>query len=505
MSATPILLQACALSKRFPGVRALHRVNLELRRGEVLAVIGENGAGKSTLMKILAGLQEPDSGEIRWENQRVRIGSVRDAEALGIALIHQELNLADNLDVAGNIFLGREPRRCGFVQRTRLHEEARQWLGQVGLECSPSRLVSSLSLGHQQMVEIAKALSTRARVLIMDEPTSSLSQGETEQLYRVVKDLRARGVTIVYISHRLGEVKELADRVVVLRDGQNAGELAQAEIHHDAMVRLMVGRDLAIHHRASYASGEARLEARGLQTTAFPRESLNFTLRPGEIVGLAGLVGSGRTELLRVLFGIDPSVGGEVRVDGQGIRLHSPQAAIGAGLALVPEDRKQQGVFLEMAVQGNVTLPSLARQARSGFRRPHEEKALAEKMTRQLRVKSPNLDQLVQFLSGGNQQKIVLAKWLALQPKVLLLDEPTRGIDVGAKQDIYQLLDELAAAGMAILFASSEMEEVLRLSDRAFVMHQGAIRGELQRQDLSEEAVMHLATGGQPATNQRQS
>lgn len=505
MSVAHALLEARALSKRFPGVRALHRVNLELGRGEVVAVIGENGAGKSTLMKILAGLQEPDSGEIHLEGKPVRITSVRTAEALGIALIHQELNLADNLDVASSIFLGREPHRFGFVQRARLHREALQWLEQVGLACSPKRLVSTLSLGHQQMVEIAKALSINARIVIMDEPTSSLSQGETDQLYRVVKDLRARGVTIVYISHRLGEVKELADRVVVLRDGQNAGELARQQINHEAMVRLMVGRELEIHHRACHARGEPRLQVRGLRTPAFPRQALNFTLRPGEIVGLAGLVGSGRTELLRVLFGIDPAVGGELSVDGQLVHLDSPQAAIRAGLALVPEDRKQQGVILEMAVAGNVTLPSLQRQARSGFRQPQVEVRLAQKMTRQMNVKTPNLEQPVQFLSGGNQQKIVLAKWLALEPKILLLDEPTRGIDIGAKQDIYHLLEQLAETGMVIFFASSEMEEVLRLSDRALVMHQGAIGGELAREELNEEAIMHLATGGDRASLQRSS
>lgn len=499
MAETPHLLEVRALSKRFPGVRALHRVQLSLRRGEVLAVIGENGAGKSTLMKILAGIQEPDSGDILLEGQPVRIDSVRAAERLGIALIHQELNLSDNLDVAANVFLGREPRRGPFVQRAQLEKETQRWLREVGLDCSPRTLVSQLSLGRQQMVEIAKALSTNARVLIMDEPTSSLSQGETDQLYRVVKDLRSRGVAIVYISHRLGEVKELADRVVVLRDGQNAGELAREEIQHEAMVRLMVGRDLSRHSRNSHARGEPLLVARGLRTPAHPHQPLDFSLRPGEIVGLAGLVGAGRTELLRVLFGIDRPVGGEVRVDGQPVSLRSPAEAIRAGLALVPEDRKDQGVILEMAVRENVTLPSLRRQAHAGFRRPSEEASLAEQMTRQLRVKAPHLGQFVQFLSGGNQQKVVLAKWLALAPKILLLDEPTRGIDVGAKQDIYQLMDELAGRGMSILFASSEMEEVLRLSDRTLVMHEGAIRGEIPRSELSEEAVMRLATGGSPA------
>ncbi len=513
------LLEVRGLCKRFPGVRALHEVKLTLARGEVLAVIGENGAGKSTLMKILAGVQEPDTGEILVNGERVRLDNVRSAEREGIALIHQELNLADNLDVASNIFLGREPQRLGFVNRRRLYSDSSDFISRVGLDCTPRTLVSTLSPGRQQLVEIAKALSTNARVLIMDEPTSSLSQHETEQLYRVVKDLRSRGISVIYISHRLGEVKELADRVIVLRDGVNAGELQRAEIMHDAMVHLMVGRDLGRHERAtrvqiSERSGDpvgaggsprphssecaydALLEVRGLCTPAHPRSPLSFSVRPGEIVGVAGLVGSGRTEMLQVLFGIDPAMGGEIFVGGKAVRIGSPQDAIHAGLALVPEDRKQQGVILEMAVSQNITLASLRRHgdARIGFRNPRLEAATAERMSKQLRVKTPSLSQFVQFLSGGNQQKVALAKWLALEPRVLLLDEPTRGIDIGAKQEIYRLMEELAGRGVAILFVSSEMEEVLRMSDRALVMHEGRITGELSREQLSEEAIMRLAT-----------
>lgn len=510
MPATAPYLEVRSVSKRFTGVRALHQVNLTLGRGEVLAVIGENGAGKSTLMKILAGVQEPDRGELRVEGRPVRIDSVRAAEHLGIALIHQELNLADNLDVASNIFLGREPRRGCFVDRRRVREESRKFLEQVGLDCSPRTLVNTLSLGRQQLVEIAKALSTNARVLIMDEPTSSLSQHETEQLYRVVKELRTRAVSIVYISHRLGEVKELADRVLVLRDGENAGELQRDQINHDAMVKLMVGRDLVIHrasrrqqaltpaHNGSQPPPDGchdALDVRRLRTPANPRHELNFSLKPGEIVGIAGLVGAGRTELLRVLFGIDRAVGGEIRVAGAPLALRSPMDAIRAGLALVPEDRKQQGVILEMAVGRNTTLTSLRRDARRGFLNRPREAALAAQMTQRMNVKTPDLGQFVQFLSGGNQQKVALAKWLAMEPRVLLLDEPTRGIDVGAKQEIYRLMEELAGRGVAILFVSSEMEEVLRMSDRALVMCQGRITGGLQREQLTEEAVMKLATG----------
>jgi len=501
------------ITKNFGGVHALRDVTFSARAGEVHALCGENGAGKSTLMKILAGVQEPDRGEILLEGKPVRIDSVRAAEHLGIALIHQELNLADNLDVASNIFLGREPQRFGFVHRGRLYSNSTRFLEQVGLDCSPRTLVSSLSLGRQQMVEIAKALSANARVLIMDEPTSSLSQHETELLYHVVRELRSRNVSIVYISHRLGEVKELADRVVVLRDGENAGELSRDQISHDAMVKLMVGRDLVMDRWRQrdvasvtglmpllqqpadpHAKGHEALTVSALRTPANPAHELNFSLRAGEIVGIAGLVGAGRTELLRVLFGIDRALGGEIRINNQRVQLRSPMDAIRAGLALVPEDRKQQGVILEMAVRENTTLASLFRDARSGFRDPRREEEVAGRMTRQLNVKTPDLNQLVQFLSGGNQQKVALAKWLALEPKVLLLDEPTRGIDVGAKQEIYRLMDELAERGVAILFISSEMEEVLRMSGRALVMCQGRITGELRRDELSEEAVMRLAT-----------
>ncbi len=490
------LLEVRSLSKRFPGVRALHQVNLTLRRGEVLAVIGENGAGKSTLMKILAGVQEPDSGTIMVDGQPVHIDSVRAAENLGISLIHQELNLADNLDVAANVLLGREPRRGCFIQRSVLDRKAGGFMEQVGLDCSPRTLVSRLPLGHQQMVEIAKALSTNARVLIMDEPTSSLSQTETDRLYGVIKELRSRGVAIIYISHRLGEVKELADRVVVLRDGQNAGELQRGQIHHDAMVKLMVGRELGRHLRDAHGHGEAVLEVRGLRTLRYPQQALDFSLRRGEIVGVAGLVGAGRTELLSTLFGIEQPVGGQVLLAGRKVNLHSPQDAIRAGLALVPEDRKQQGVILEMGVRQNITLACVRGHARRGFLNRRREGEVAAQMTRQLNIKTPNLAQPVQYLSGGNQQKIVLAKWLALEPRALLLDEPTRGIDVGAKQEIYRLMEELAGRGVAILFVSSEMEEVLRMSDRTLVLHEGRLAGELPRVELSEEAIMRLATGG---------
>jgi ribose transport system ATP-binding protein len=492
------LLEVRQIRKSFPGVRALKGVSLTLARGEVLAVIGENGAGKSTLMKILAGVQRADSGEVLIEGRALEIRSVQEALAQGFALIHQELNLADNLDVAANIFLGREQRRAGLIDKARQRREARQFLRAVGLDVDPAVLVSTLTIGHQQLVEIAKALSVNARVLIMDEPTSSLSSHEAENLFKVIRELRGRGVSIVYISHRLGEVRALADRVTVLRDGENAGELARAEIDHERMVKLMVGRDLSqFYPHEPHAAGETVLEVEALRTRAHPRHPLSFRVRAGEIVGLAGLVGAGRTELLAALFGVEPAVGGVLRVAGRTVAPQSPLEAIAAGLALVPEDRKKQGVILEMAVRENISLASLRRDQRHGFLNRSREADISAEMMGSLRIKAPNDRQIVQFLSGGNQQKVVLGKWLAMRPRVLLLDEPTRGIDVGAKQEIYKLMEELARQGVAILFVSSEMEEILGMSDRVLVMHEGCLAGELARGELSEEAVMHLATGNE--------
>jgi ribose transport system ATP-binding protein len=495
---TAPLVEVRAISKRFPGVQALDQVSLRVGQAEVLALIGENGAGKSTLLKILAGVQPPDAGEILIAGRPVRFRGVEDALEAGIALIHQELNLADNLDLAGNIFLGREPRRLGLLDLAAMHREAAAWLALVGLDLDPATPLAELPIGRQQLVEIAKALSTRARLLIMDEPTSALSARETETLFQVVKDLRRRGVSVIWISHRLGEVKELADRVVVLRDGRNAGEIAaRAEIEHDRMIRMMVGRDIdRLARRPSHPPGDVVLAVRALRTSAHPTQAISLEVRAGEIVGIAGLVGAGRTELLTTLFGITPAVAGSIAVTGRAIAPRSPVEAISAGLALVPEDRKQQGLVLEMAVRENLSLVSLWPESRAGFIDFARERRLAAEMIPALAIKTPGDRQAVQFLSGGNQQKVVLAKWLALKPKVLLLDEPTRGVDVGAKAEIYDLVHRLAGEGLGVLFVSSEMEEILSLADRALVMHEGRLAGGLSRSALTEENVMRLAAVG---------
>lgn len=498
MDAETPLLSVHQVCKSFPGVRALHEVDLTLQPGEVLAVIGENGAGKSTLMKILAGVQLPDTGETRIDGRTVVIDSVQTALTHGIALIHQELNLSGNLDVGANIFLGREPRRFGWIDKKQIREESQRVLSQVGLDVSPDKLAGSLSIGRQQLVEIAKALSVNARVIIMDEPTSSLSSGESERLFEVIRELRGRGVSIIYISHRLGEVKELAERVCVLRDGENAGELTRDEITHDAMVQLMVGRDVSqFYARQPHQPGESLLEVERLRTSTHPEQELSFHVKRGEIVGVAGLVGAGRTEMLRALFGVDPILGGTIKVAGRSIRLNSSLDAINAGLALVPEDRKGEGLVIDMPVRANVSLAGLRRNRRLAvFRNAVAERNDTSQMIDQLNIKTPSAEQVVRFLSGGNQQKVVIGKWLSMSPRVLLLDEPTRGIDIGAKQEIYALMESLAEEGVAVLFVSSEMEEILGMSDRTLVMHEGRITGELSRDQLNEKAVMQLATGG---------
>jgi len=497
----PPLLEIRAITKRFPGVLALDRVDLDLYRGEVLAIVGENGAGKSTLMNILAGVHVPDAGTIRLAGRPVVIDSVPAAMGQGIVLIHQELNLCDNLDAAANIFLGREPTRFGWIDRRAVERGARAAMTMIDLAIPPHTIVRTLPIGRQQMLEIAKALSVDARILIMDEPTSCLTQHEADALFRVIRDLRRRGVSVVYISHRLGEVKQLADRVVVLRDGRNAGHLERDGIQRDRMVQLMVGRDIAaFYSRRTHQPGPPALDVRGLVTPAFPRSVVQFRVRAGEIVGVAGLVGAGRTELLEVLFGLHAPLAGTIRVAGRQMELKRPRDALRAGMALVPEDRKQQGLIVDMAVRENISLAALTvRKNKLGLLDRGRERDDARRMVQAMNIKTPSDRQVVRLLSGGNQQKVVLAKWLILKPRVLLLDEPTRGIDVGAKQEIYRLMEELAADGVAVLFVSSEMEEILHMSDRALVMHEGRITGELSRSELSEEAVMHLATGGQPS------
>ena len=492
------VLRMAGIFKRFPGVIALDSVDLEVGAGEVVALIGENGAGKSTLMKVLGGVHQPDAGIIEVSGEPVTIRSVNDADRLGIGFVHQELNVLDNLDVAGNIFLGREPRRMGFlVDRARVAAESQPFLDMLGLELAPGSMLSDLSLGQQQMVEIAKALSKEARVIIMDEPTSSLTLAETGKLLEVISALKARGIAVIYISHRLGEVEACADRVVALRDGKNAGGLARADISHDAMVSLMVGRELGdFYDRVELLKEPGRFRVEGLETGAYPGRPISFEVAGGEVLGFAGLVGSGRSEMAQAIFGVDRALAGRVVLDGEPVPLNSTRAAIERGIYLAPEDRKRTGVILEFSIEHNVSLAGLKKFAKLGLVDREAERAVAERQMGDLGIKAPDASSEVGNLSGGNQQKVVLAKWLSMAPRVLIFDEPTRGIDVGAKGEIYKLMHALAARGVAIIMISSDMEEVLGVSDRIAVMHEGRISGFLGRDEFSEEAVMRLAVGG---------
>jgi ribose transport system ATP-binding protein len=498
-----LILQARNIVKRFPGVVALDGVDLDVSAGEILAVVGENGAGKSTLMKILAGDLQPDEGELLFDGAPLRLRSPRDAMLAGISLIHQELSLADNLDVGANILLGREPRSGPFLRRETARVEARAALKAAGLDIDPDVSVAELGMGSRQLVEIAKALSTKARVLIMDEPTSSLTAVEANRLFETIERLRDHGTAIIYISHRLGEIERLADRVEVLRDGSHVGRLVGSEITQDAIVERMVGRGfdraqgLRRDVEVDAATKTPMLEVRGLRTARFPDISIDLVVHRGEIVAMAGLVGAGRTELLRAIFGIDRPIAGSILVAGEEVRGRHPADAAASGIAFVPEDRKADGLLLEESIGENMTLPSLSVHATGGvLRHRRRERGAAAELIHQMDVRPADRDLVAGGLSGGNQQKVAVGRWVGCEPRVFLLDEPTRGVDVAAKAEIHLLLDRLARSGAAILAASSEMEELLAVSDRVIVMHEGRIAGDLARQEASEAAIMRLATGG---------
>jgi ribose transport system ATP-binding protein len=495
---TTPLLSMRGISKRFPGVVALDNVTLEVGKGEVVALCGENGAGKSTLMKILGGVYQPDAGEIQVSGQPTRVHDVNDALRLGVAFIHQELNVLDNLDVAANVFLGREPRLgpFGLIDSRKIHADTEPYLQRLGLEVSSRTRLDRLSIAQKQMVEIAKALSLNARIIIMDEPTSSLTLSETDRLLRLVRELSEQQVSIIYISHRLGEVEHCADRVVVLRDGRNAGELPKADIGHDRIVNLMVGRDIKSFYVESHAQKTPGfLQVRQARSSRYPGNSVSFDAAKGEILGFAGLVGAGRSEIARAMVGLDAGGGAEVSLGGDRVHIRSAGDAIGRGIYLVPEDRRGEGLVTEMTVRENITLPSLPRFAGFGLISRDRERIVAEEQIASLNIKTPGAETQVLNLSGGNQQKVVLGKWLSMGPKVMILDEPTRGIDVGAKAEIYRIMRALADNGAVILMISSDMEEVLNVSDRVAVMHEGRITGVLDRRDCTEENIMQLAVG----------
>jgi ribose transport system ATP-binding protein len=484
------------IRKTYPGVVALDGVDLELLPGEVHVLLGENGAGKSTLMKIISGAVERDSGEIEVNGAAVEVSGPRHAQTLGIGIIYQEFNLIPHLSAGDNIFLGREPALApGVIDQRKLMRDARQQLDDLGVAIDPRTLVSRLSVAQQQMVEVAKALSLNARVLIMDEPTSALTSQEIDELFGAIRRLRERGVAIVYISHRMDELFAIGDRVTVLRDGRHVGTRRIAETNMGELVRLMVGRDL----KDQYPKQRATLGEEVLRVERLRRDGelhdVSFSLRRGEVVGLAGLMGSGRTELARAVFGVDALDGGRIFVRGEEKKITSPRVAIDLGLGFLTEDRKQQGLVLVLSVQENVCLPSVGRWSRAGIVQGRRETEAAKKRIEELRIKTPSAHQRVVNLSGGNQQKVVLAKWLCTDADILVFDEPTRGIDVGAKVEIYQLINQLAARGAAILMISSELPEILGMSDRILVMHAGRISGEFAAAEATQEKLLAAALG----------
>jgi ribose transport system ATP-binding protein len=488
--------------KRFPGVVALGGVSLHVRGGEVLSLMGENGAGKSTLMKILGGAYQPDEGSMKIDGQPVTFSGVSDAKKNGIALIHQELMLAGNLDIAGNIFLGNERRSLGGLgplSRGSMCDTAQELLNRVGLKLSARTPVSSLTAGQMQMVEIAKSLAFNARAIIMDEPTSSLTAGESEHLFKIIAKLKSEGIAIIYISHRMEEVLTLSDRITIMRDGKYVGDLTRSEATHDKIVSMMVGRALTTRFpdRPLELPSAAEQPLLQVNNVIVPGSAagVSFSARRGEIVGFAGLVGAGRTELMQVLFGVDPALGGSMTLEGAPYRPRNPRSAIRNGVFLAPEDRKRHGLVLPMSIAQNTSLPDIQNYNSIGWLDRGQERIVANQELKRMRIKAPTVEVKTVNLSGGNQQKVVLGKWLAMKPKILILDEPTRGIDVGAKAEIYKAMDELAKAGITILMVSSDMEEVLGMSDRMVVMHERKIRGILSRKDFSQERVGLLMTG----------
>jgi len=491
-----VILHIEHVSKRFPGVQALQDVQLDVRKGEILALVGENGAGKSTLMKILAGVYRPDKGTIEIEGKQVVIDSPEKARALGISIIHQELNLAPNLKVAENVFMGREPHTLlGWIDFGKMEQDTQKVLDQVGALFSPSTVTGQLSIGQQQLVEIARALSENARIVVMDEPTASLTEPETQKLFEIMHNLKSQDITIIYISHRMAEIYELADRVTILRDGQYVDTMERSAVNDNELIQRMVGRPIEdLYKHASPDAGDAVLEVHDLSDGHYI-QAAHLTLRKGEIVGLAGLIGAGRTELVRLIFGADHHTGGEIRVDGKVVTINSTVDAIRAGIALVPESRKEQGLFLQLGVRENIAMNMLPSLVVAGLIDRRRVRETAQTQIDALGIHLSSLNQKAINLSGGNQQKVVLARWLTLKPKVLLLDEPTRGVDVGAKAEIYHIISELAANGVAILMISSELPEILGMSDRILVMREGKIMAELPGYTTKQEEIMEHATG----------
>lgn len=500
MSSSPgkVLLEMKGIGKTFPGVKALQGVSLTVREGQVHALLGENGAGKSTLIKILSGAYTKDEGQIFFDGQPVDIRGPQDAQALGISTIYQEFNLAKDLTVAENIFLGHLPAKGLTVDWAKIKSGAREILDRLGVSMSVDTMVSSLSVAEQQLVEIAKSLNRKTRILIMDEPSAVLGEKDLDKLFDVVRSLQAQGIGIIYISHRLKEIFELADEVTVLKDGRYIDTKQVAEVTMDDLVKLMIGRDLKdVYPKRDPTPGDLLLEVKNLSRTKLVHD-ISFKLHAGEVVGFSGITGSGRTELVRAIFGADAYTG-EMTIFGKPYKPRSPADAISRGMALVTEDRKAQGLFLKLNVAVNTTISGLRHLTRFGILQLPKEIALVKKMIQDLSIKTPSPNFIVVNMSGGNQQKVILARWLSIGTRIFILDEPTRGIDVGSKSEIYQIMDDLTKKGVGIIMISSELPEILGMSDRIMVMRQGTIVKELSRAEASEEAIMKYAVGSEAA------
>lgn len=489
------ILELKKISKSFSGVEVLHEVSLAVRPGEVHALLGENGAGKSTLVKIMTGVHHPDNGEILLNGEPVKFSDARESRQAGIAAIYQELSLFPDLDVAENIFAGRQPVTAGGrVNWRKLYAEAGRLLESLGVQLDLKQKARTLSIAQQQMVEIARAFSISARILIMDEPTSSLTLHEVDDLFRLVRRLREEGTAIIFISHRLEELYALADCVTVLRDGTYVDTRSMKDVTRDDLIRMMVGRTITnLFPKEDVRVGDVILKVEHL-SRAGSFHDVSFELRRGEILGLAGLVGAGRTNVARAIFGVEPATAGSIQIDGQVVAIISPQQAIKLGLAYVPEDRQLHGLIPAMHITSNISLPMLSRYAQSGWLRDKVERKSTYEAARQMEVRANNIWQLARELSGGNQQKVVLAKWLSTNPRILILDEPTRGIDVGTKAAVHGLMSKLAAEGMAILMISSELPEILGMSDRVIVMREGVVTGQFSRAEATQETIISAAT-----------
>lgn len=500
MSQSPgnIVLEMKGIGKTFPGVKALEGVSLTVREGQVHALLGENGAGKSTLIKILSGAYSKDEGQIFFDGKQVEIKGPQDAQALGISTIYQEFNLAPDLSIAENIFLGHLPRKGMLIDWAAAKTRSQEILDSLGVKLDVNTPTSELSVAQQQLVEIAKALNRQTRVLIMDEPSAVLGEKDLENLFGVVRTLQGQGIGIIYISHRLKEIFELADEVTVLKDGRYVATRQVAEVNMDDLVRLMIGRDLQdVYPKREDKPGDVVLEVKNVGRSKLVHD-ISFKLHAGEIVGFAGITGSGRTEVARAIFGADPSTG-EMELFGKPYKARSPEEAIRNGIALVTEDRKRQGLLLKQNVTINTTVSGIKRLCRFGLIQLGEEVKLVKKMIQQLNIKTPSTNFMVVNMSGGNQQKVILARWLSIGTRVFILDEPTRGIDVGSKSEIYQIMADLAAQGVGIIMISSELPEILGMSDRVMVMRQGTIVKELSRAEASEESIMYYAVGSEAA------